>query len=256
MAINDIDGEIINVFEQLRANPAALCCAVGLTPYARAEFEDSRKPMKINDLERARRFLVRSMMTVNGAVGSSHCGFSFSQSYARNGHEARVNRWNNLPDRLDKVFQRLRGVRVENRDARELVTMFSDRPATLIYLDPPYFTKRDHGYVIDANDEDFHTELLKVCKKSRCMLLISAYENDLYDRLLMPKDGWKKWLVHTHTRDTTGKDYDRTEVLWMNAAFVKARADCRVPIRLSKTERLQNKINPARPNRGRSQGRT
>src|SRR5271170_3766470 len=243
MAINDIDGEIINVFEQLRANPAALCCAVGLTPYARAEFEDSRKPMKINDLERARRFLVRSMMTVNGTVGSSHCGFSFSQSYARNGHEARVNRWNNLPDRLDKVFQRLRGVRVENRDARELVTMFSDRPATLIYLDPPYFTKRDHGYVIDANDEDFHTELLKVCKKSRCMLLISAYENDLYDRLLMPKDGWKKWLVHTHTRDTTGKDYDRTEVLWMNAAFVKARADCRVPIRLSKTERLQNKIN-------------
>lgn len=124
--------------------------------------------------------------------------------------------------------------------------MFADRPATLMYLDPPYFTKRDHGYVIDANDEGFHTELLKVCKQSQCMLLISAYENALYDRLLTPKDGWKKWRIHTHTRDTTGKDYERTEVLWMNAAFVKARAQGRVPIRLSEAERSQNKINPAR----------
>lgn len=246
--INDIDGEIVNLFDQLRANPAALCCEVGLTPYARAAFEDSRK--RVNDvggLERARRFLVRSMMTVNATVGNTHCGFSFSQSYARNGHEARVNRWNSLPARLDKVFKRLRGVRVENRDARELVKMFSDRPATLMYLDPPYFTKRDHGYVIDANDEGFHTELLKICKKTQCMLLISAYENELYDRLLTPKDGWKKWRIHTHTRDTTGKDYDRTEVLWMNAAFVKARAQGRVPIHLSQAERLQNKINPPRP---------
>lgn len=250
--INDIDGEVINLFEQLRANPAALCCAVALTPYARAEFEDSRKFAKrIDDLERARRFLVRSMMTVNGTVGCNHSGFSFSQSYARNGHEARVNRWNSLPARLDKVFQRLRGVRVENRDARELVKMFSDRPATLMYLDPPYFTKREHSYVIDANDEDFHHELLKVCKKAQCMLLISAYENELYDRLLTSKDGWKKWHVLTHTRDTTGKDYDRTEVLWMNAAFVKARAQSRVPIRLSKAERVENKVNPSRPKRRR-----
>jgi DNA adenine methylase len=245
--INDIDGEIVNLFEQLRANPAALCCEVGLTPYARAAFEDSRRHVNgASGLERARRFLVRTMMTVNATVGSTHSGFSFSQSYARNGHEARVNRWNSLPVRLDRVFQRLRGVRIENRDATELVTMFSDRPATLMYLDPPYFTKREHGYVIDANDEGFHTELLNVCNRAKCMLLISAYENALYDRLLTRKGGWKKWRIHTHTRDTTGKDYDRTEVLWMNAVFVKARAQRRVPIRLTKTERLQNKINPPR----------
>jgi DNA adenine methylase len=247
--INDVDGEIINLFDQLRGNPAALCCAVALTPYARAEFQKSRmSPKRPSNIERARRFLVRSMMTVNATVGSTACGFSFSQSYAREGHEARVNRWNNLPARLDKVFHRLQGVRVENRDARELVKMFADRPATLMYLDPPYFTKRDHGYVIDANDEGFHTELLKVCSKAKCMLLISAYENELYDRLLTKKGGWKKWQIQTHTRDTSGKDYDRTEVLWMNAPFVKAWKTRKVPIRLSKSERQQNKINPARPN--------
>ena len=246
--INDFDGEIVNLFKQLRNKPRALCRAVALTPYARAGFEDSRTLVnRVSPLERARRFLVRSMMTVNATVGSTCCGFSFSSSYAREGREARVNRWYNLPDRLEKVVERLRGVRVENRDARELVTMFADRPATLMYLDPPYYTKRDHGYIIDANDSEFHTELLGICKKARCMLLISGYENELYARLLRSSDGWRKWRIETHTRDTTGTDYDRTEMLWMNAAFVKARAAGKVPVALTKKERLQNKINPPRP---------
>lgn len=248
--INDRDGEIVNVFDQLRNNADALCGAVALTPYARAEFERARKATKrATPLERARRFLAATMMTVNGTMASTNCGFSFSQSYAREGHEARVNRWYNLPERLKRVVERLRGVRVENRDACELVGMFADRPATLIYLDPPYYTKRAHGYVIDANDAIFHSKLLEICCRAQCMLLISGYQNELYDRLLRRSDGWRKWCIRTHTRDTTGKDYDRTEVLWVNAAFVKAREVGRVPINLTKYERSQNKINP--PRRGR-----
>jgi DNA adenine methylase len=157
-----------------------------------------------------------------------------------------VNRWNNLPARLDKVFDRLRGVRIENRDARDIVTMFSDRPATLMYLDPPYFTKRDHGYTIDANDEGFHRELLMRCRNAHCMMLISAYENAMYDEMLKAAAGWEKLKIQTHTRDTTGKNYSRTEVLWMNPIFVSAKKNGRVPIRLSKNERLSNKLNPPR----------
>jgi len=245
--INDLDGEIVNLFEQLRNNAEALCRAVALTPYARAEFQNARKPVNgVGPLERARRFLAATMMTVNATMASKHCGFSFSQSYARQGREARVNRWYNLPERLERVVERLRGVRVENRDARELVTMFADRPATLMYLDPPYYTKREHGYFIDANDCGFHSELLEICKRARCMLLISGYENELYQRLLRPSDGWRKWKIETHTRDTSGKDYNRTEVLWVNAAFVKARAARKVPIVLTEEERMHYKINPPR----------
>lgn len=245
--INDIDGQIINLFEQLRTNSEALCRAVALTPYAREEFQNSRDGRQIDDpLERARRLLVNAMMTVNATIGSSHCGFSFSQSYAREGREARVNRWYNLPVRLEKVVERLRGVRIENRDARELLSMFSSRPATLVYLDPPYYTKRAHGYVIDANDRDFHADLLGLCKKAKCMLLISGYDNDLYAEMLKKKDGWSRCTIETHTRDTSGTDYARTEVLWMNSQFKKAQRSGRVPIRLRKEEKKQNKINPAR----------
>ena len=248
--INDLDGEIVNLFNQLRTNSEALCEAISLTPYSRREFEDARAHVtetKLDPLERARRFLVATMMTVNATIGSSsRCGFSFSQSYARGGKEARVNRWYNLPDRLAKAVDRLRGVRIENRDACALLRMFSDRPATLVYLDPPYFTKRNHGYIIDAKDQDFHEALLKECRRAKCMLLISGYETKLYNELLNTTKGWSKMKIETTTRDTAGIDYARTEVLWMNGQFRNAKKRNKIPLRLTKKEIAENKINPKR----------
>jgi DNA adenine methylase len=247
--INDLDGQVVTLFKQLRHNPEALRKAVALTPYSSREFERARPTDKrLGSLEIARRFLIKTMMTVNGTVDAegNRSGFSFSQSYAREGREARVNRWYNLPDRLSDVIERLRQVRIEHRDARELLEMFQRRPATLVYLDPPYFTKREHGYVIDANDQKFHAELLTTCLNCKCMLLISGYDNKLYQKMLVRDGAWKKKKIETHTRDTTGKDYARTEVLWMNPQFVKAVATGRVPIRLSKKEKHDNKINPER----------
>lgn len=246
--INDLDGQIINLFRQLRDNPEALCRAVALTPYARAEFQNAKKPHRDEDsLERARKFLVATMMTINATMTSSTgAGFSFSQSYARGDREARVSRWYNLPDRLARVVERLRNVRVENRDARELLQMFSDRPATLVYLDPPYFVRRRHSYAIEINDEAFHRELLEICCKARCMILLSGYDNDLYNKLLSNKNGWKRLTVQTTTRDTSGRDHQRTEVLWKNKYYTKAEATRKVPIRLSAKEKAENKINPPR----------
>lgn len=245
--INDLDGQIVNLFKQLRENSEALCRAIALTPYAREEFQNARNPRPIKDpFEKARQFLVATMMTVNATVGSQSCGFSYSQSYARNSREARVNRWYNLPERLAAVVERLRNVRIEKRDARKLVDMFANRPATLIYLDPPYFVKRSHGYVIDAKDEAFHRDLLNTCCKSSAMILISGYDNYLYRMMLTEKAGWKRVDIQTHTRDTTGKDYARTEVLWKNAQYVKAAETGRIPIQLTKKEIAENKINPPR----------
>jgi DNA adenine methylase len=245
--INDLNGEIVNVFEQLRDNADAVCRAIALTPYARAEFLSARAiHPNGDDLERARRFLVTSMMTVNGTYGSTSAGFSFSPSYARECKEARVSRWYNLPERLTRVVERLRNVRVENRDARELLRMFADRPATLVYLDPPYFVKRSHRYVIDASDESFHRELLEICIKARCMIILSGYENPLYDSILVQGAGWTRDVIETKTRDTSGKDYGRTEVLWKNSFFMRGVRTGKIPIRLSAKERAMNKINPPR----------
>ena len=243
--INDLDGNIVNLFRVLRRQPSALATAVALTPYARKEFIDTgRARRKLTPLERARRFLTRTMMTVNG--DAKDAGFSYSSSFSRGGKEARVSRWHNLPERLHGIAERLRNVRVESLDARRLLELFLDRPATLMYLDPPYFVKRGHRYVIDANDEEFHRELLNLCCRARCMILLSGYDTPLYKQMLRAEDGWKRVLIKTHTRDTLGKDYVRQEVLWQNKHFVKAAKIGRVPIRLTAAEMLQDKVNPRR----------
>jgi DNA adenine methylase len=250
--INDADLQIVNVFRQLRENPTELIELVEFTPYAREEFEDAYKKKDVPDcLEQARRFLVACMMTVNGAMGSNgdgarHSGFSYSQAYARNGQEARVNRWNSLPKRLASVVQRLKNVRVENRDARELLRMFLNRPATLVYLDPPYLMERDTKYKVDANDETFHQELLELCCQAKCMVLLSGYENPLYSSFLNKRDGWERETIATYTRDTKGKDLARTEILWKNKFFIKAATTGSVPIRLTKKEKKNGKTNPTR----------
>jgi DNA adenine methylase len=246
--INDLDGEIINLFKQLRENSDALCRAIALTPYSREEFILARESIEnTSPIEKARRFLIASMMSVNGSIGAPQCtGFSCSPSYSRSGREARVSRWYNLPERLELVVERLRNVRIENRDALDLLKALKDRPATLIYLDPPYLMQRSHGYSVDANDEKYHHDLLLECRKSKAMILISGYDNELYNNILTTEHGWTRCEFSTHTRGTNGKIKYRTEVLWKNGEFVHAEETRRIPIRLSQEERLQNKVNPSR----------
>lgn len=245
--INDMDDQVVNVFQQLRDNQEELCRAIELTPYARAEYMEARNHnANVTPLEKARQFLVATMMTVNGANGGKSSGFSFSQSYSRGGNEARVNRWYNLPERLERVAERLRTIRIENRDARELVDMFKDKPATLIYLDPPYNINRKQRYNFDIDDENFHIDLLKKCIESKSMMMISGYDNELYNSLLTEKLGWTKLEIYTSTRDTSGKDYPRTEVIWRNQSCYSAKISNKVPIELSLKEIQHNKVNPSR----------
>lgn len=245
--INDLDCEIINFFEQLRDNEKRLCRAIALTPYARKELDLARKPQrKATKLERARRFLVSSMMAINGVFGKERGGFSYSDSYVRSGREARVNRWYNLPKRISKFVERLRGVRVENKDARKLLKQFADKPAALIYLDPPYFADRTNGYNHDANDLKFHRELLRLANRARCMIFISGYQNTLYRKMLTTKKGWHTKTIKATTRDSSGKTHERTEVVWMNKHFLKAQKSGKIPVRLSKRETKLNKVNPTR----------
>lgn len=245
--INDIDSEITNLFTQLRTNHSELCRQIELTPYAEEELINARHPQdNLSDLERARRFLVQSMMAINGVFGTERGGFSYSDSYTRNGHEARVNRWHNLPERLAQVVKRLKTIRIENKDARKIIKRYLNRPATLIYLDPPYFADRTNGYSKDANDEAFHSELLDIANAASCMIFISGYENDLYSQKLTVEKGWEKKTIETTTKGSKGKSYSRTEVVWMNKYYIQALKKQEVPIILTEKEKRENKINPLR----------
>jgi DNA adenine methylase len=245
--INDINKEIVNFYKQLRDHGDQLLLKIELTPYARDELELSRKATKrLSDLERARRFFIAAMMAVNGSFGSAKGGFSVSSSYSRNGMEARVNRWYGMPEYLLKVVDRLKKVRVENKDAVDLFEEFSDRPGTLIYVDPPYLGKRVKGYDHDANSAEFHEKLLRVALKAKCMVFISGYESDLYNGLLTRSAGWRRNTMPAITKGNNGKCFSRDEVIWFNRKYCEAKRTGRVPVRLTEKERKDRKVNPVR----------
>ena len=118
--------------------------------------------------------------------------------------------------------------------------------ATLVYLDPPYFAERTNGYNHDANDVEFHRELLKLANRAKCMVFISGYANELYKKCLTREKGWRQKAIETTTRDSSGQSHKRTEVVWMNKHFRQAQKTNEVPIVLTKKEAKQTKLNPSR----------
>jgi len=245
--INDINGEVVNFFNQLRNNPSNLSQALKLTPYALDELKLARAPKKkLTDLERARRFFVAAMMAINGSFGKDLGGFSFSNSYARRNMEARVSRWKAMPSYLELIAERLSRIRIENKDAIELFSDFRNRPATLVYFDPPYLGNRVRGYDHDQCSEKYHERLLNAVLKAKCMVFLSGYENDLYNDYLTSANRWHKKHIKATTRSHNGKDIKRKEIVWYNEQYAKAVKSGRVPVRLSEKERKNNKVNPKR----------
>lgn len=57
--INDIDGNIVNLFRVCRENPGELARLISLTPFAREEFQNCYEIECADAVERARRTLVR-----------------------------------------------------------------------------------------------------------------------------------------------------------------------------------------------------
>lgn len=81
---------------------------------------------------------------------------------------------------------------------------------TLIYADPPYLRstrRRPRVYRYDYSDED-HKRLIACLHSKPCMVMLSGYQNELYERQLI---GWKKVSFHAKTHADV-----REESVWMN----------------------------------------
>jgi DNA adenine methylase len=221
---NDLDREVVNVFRVLRDPDKAeeLCRLLTLTPYARVEFEESYLPAD-NEIEQARRTIVRAFL-----------GFgSDSASGALSGFRANGNRQNthpsrdfvNYPKAIESFTERLEGVVIECRDACEVIAQH-DAPTTLHYCDPPYVhavrsaavVRDGKGYRHEMTDDD-HAALAETLRAAKGMAIVSGYANGLYDRELF--HDWHRF----ERKALADGGLERTEVVWLNDACVKALED-------------------------------
>ncbi len=113
---NDLDGEIVNVFKMVREKGNELADLLYLTPYAREEYG----VLKVNDdpMERARKTIIRSFMGFSST--SIHRNTGFRSDSNRSGTTP-AHDWKNYPESLVHTIDRLRGVVIENRDAKVVI---------------------------------------------------------------------------------------------------------------------------------------
>ena len=120
--------------------------------------------------------------------------------------------WNYLPGRIAEVCERLKEAQIENIDAIELIRRYNDEN-TLIYCDPPYLQSlRKKNMYAHEISEEYHIELLKVLKESKSKIVLSGYDNQLYNNALI---GW-----NTDEKKTTAQmGKHRVEKLWLNFEY-------------------------------------
>ena len=162
--INDMDGEIVNLFRCIREEPEELMRCVTMTPYSRAEYEQAwgkfrfRAGVPSVGVEAARMTLVR--------YWQSHG----STSVYKGG-------WKN------------------DRAGREYAYEISKR--------------KGRQYVVDMVEDAEHIELLEALKDHTGPVILSGYDNELYDRHLQ---GWMK----LHKKALAEGGGKRTETVWLN----------------------------------------
>ena len=118
-------------------------------------------------------------------------------------------------ERLPELHQRISTMIILNRNAIELIKDW-DNGRTFIYLDPPYVwsTRGSTRYPTDC-DDDHHIELVEtVLEMKRAMIMISGYDNPLYQPLV--NNGWRRVDVEVSVVDGKNEKKTKVESMWMN----------------------------------------
>lgn len=212
---NDRWDTVVNVFRVLR-DPVKACeleRLLRLTPYARTEFEASYFEASDNDIERARKTVLRSFC----GFGSASTNGDFVTGFRANSNKSGTtpaHDWVNWPAEIQFFVARLRGVVIENKDAAEVIRQ-QDSPRTLHYLDPPYphatrnMDRGNAAYKFEMTDDD-HRRLASEIRILQGMVVISGYASPLYDAELFPD--WQR-VERVALADGAR---ERTEVLWLS----------------------------------------
>lgn len=209
--INDLDDNVVNLFQVARDYPEELARAVYLTPWSRVEYAKSYDPVDEMGVEKARRFLVRMWQGI-GAKSSDATGWRKNVK----GVNGNVPRFHiSLPDNILDVCDRLKHsagnkiVQIEHKDAFELIKRHNSIDS-LIYADPPYVreTRSGRTYKHEFTNAD-HIRLLELLQAHKGSVVLSGYDCELYEKTL---SGWYLREIDVQTEAARTK----TEVLWMN----------------------------------------
>lgn len=217
---NDQWHTIVNVFRVLRDPVKAerLRQIIELTPYSRDEFFAAYHDEGDDDVERARKTILRSFAGFGPAATNGEHITGFRGNCGRSGMTP-AHDWRNYPGQVPAFVERLQAVIIESRPAQDVIAAH-DSHQTLFYVDPPYphstrnMSRGNAAYAVEMTDED-HERLAHQLRSVAGMVMMSGYDCDLYSRLYAD---WYRVKKSTHADGAR----DRIEVLWLNPACAAA----------------------------------
>lgn len=205
--VNDLDSNVVNLFDVVRTRADDLVKAVMLTPFAREEYDRTFGQTSDEPIEKARLFLVKCWQghgyrTKGYKVGWKNDVYGREAAYA-------MRDWYRLPGRIAETVERLREVQIEHMDALDLIGRYN-HDNVLLYVDPPYVlgTRTGEIYHHEMTDTQ-HEQLLKLLLQHTGTVMVSGYNSELYNDYL------QKW-TRCEFQTTAQRGLPRTEVLWMN----------------------------------------
>jgi len=183
ITINDLNEDVVNLFEVLRNNYDQFLRAVYFTPFSRTELFRiiSGSYPDANKIERARRYFTRAQLGF-GANGSQNRHHGFGSEYKlHTSNFYRVDNWGLKLNKLPLIVEKLRSFQIENKSIFDLFPKVN-LPQTILYIDPPYsFQSRSSRkrYTHEWNDDD-HVRLAEMLKNANCLVAVSGYDSKFY----------------------------------------------------------------------------
>jgi DNA adenine methylase len=212
--LNDTNSDVVNFFRTLRQEPEELKRLISFTPYSREEFYDCLKIIRSkneDNLTRAWAFYVTvSQSIMNAAISWAGTAISTSDEAQR-----RINR----EEILLQAAERLKKAIIDNQDYLYILNKYENKNS-FFYLDPPYLSLKDddmtrRAYRGAAFREEKHIELLEKITQMKGFILISGYQNALYDQKLK---GWHKMTIKEKQVKSPSADHIINEIIWINPA--------------------------------------
>jgi DNA adenine methylase len=156
--LNDINGELVRLYRCVRHHLDEFVRMFRWSLVSREMFEwaQMERPETLTDIQRAARFYYLQKLAFGGKVHGQNFG------YVASGSGPRLNLLR-IEEELSMVHLRLANVIIEHGPWHEVLQRY-DRPATLHYLDPPYWETEGYGVDFPFGEYERMASMMRSCQ--------------------------------------------------------------------------------------------
>ncbi|MGO9010638.1 MAG: DNA adenine methylase [Bryobacteraceae bacterium] len=194
--LNDLDGDIVNFFRVCQLHYEEFLRYLQFILVSRRWFAlfEAQAPATLTDIQRAARFFYLQKNAYAGLI--RYPRYAYSVEAPRSFNPA------HLRELIENAHRRLARVQIESLPYETIIARF-DRPATLFYLDPPYWGR--NLYRVSFSEADFR-HLEERLRELRGKFVLSL--NDVPEvRDLFRRFSFREIELSYTAQQTAGKRY-------------------------------------------------